>query len=300
MWDAQLPALAGPDGGARRSPGPRRRAGRRRRGRRRSRRAACSKRPAASAFSFVGLSLGGAVGMRLALDAPERLERLVLACTSARFGEPAQWLERAATVRAYGLGAIVDAVLARWFTPSFDDVDAYREHLPDDRSGGLRALLRGARALRRPRSALGASATPTLVVAGADDPVHAARRGRGGRPEHPERALRGDRRRGAPRERRAARRVQPTAGGASCEPRRRHARPPRGARRRARRSRDRADDGVHRRLPGSDHALRVGRDLGAARASIAARAAASRSRRWSRSATTRSSRCTSAPRCATA
>src|SRR5436305_3225682 len=47
---------------------------------------------------------------------------------------------------------------------------------------------------------------------------------------------------------------------------RRHARAARGPRRRARRPRGRGDDGVHRRLPGSDHALRVGRGLGASRA----------------------------------
>jgi 3-oxoadipate enol-lactonase len=120
-------------------------------------------------FSFVGLSLGGAVGMRLALDAPERLERLVLASTSARFGEPAQWLERAATVRAYGLGAIVDAVLARWFTPSFDDVDSFRElFLNTDPEGYARCC----EALSRfdVREALSAVGVPTLVVAGADDP----------------------------------------------------------------------------------------------------------------------------------
>ena len=68
-------------------------------------------------FSFVGLSLGGAIGMRLALDAPDRIEKLVLACTAARFGEPDAWHERAETVREQGLEAIADAVLARWFTP---------------------------------------------------------------------------------------------------------------------------------------------------------------------------------------
>jgi pimeloyl-ACP methyl ester carboxylesterase len=36
-------------------------------------------------FSFCGLSLGAMVGMRLAISAPERIDRLVLACTSARF-----------------------------------------------------------------------------------------------------------------------------------------------------------------------------------------------------------------------
>ena len=78
-------------------------------------------------FSFVGLSLGGAVGIQLALDVPDRIERLVLACTSARFGEPQHWLDRASLVRREGLAAIVDAVLARWFTPSFGDVDRFRE-----------------------------------------------------------------------------------------------------------------------------------------------------------------------------
>lgn len=78
-------------------------------------------------FSFVGLSLGGAVGVYLAAERPERVERLVLACTSARFGEPDQWHERAATVRRDGLAAIVDAVMGRWFTPQFPDVEPYRE-----------------------------------------------------------------------------------------------------------------------------------------------------------------------------
>ncbi len=121
-------------------------------------------------FSFVGLSLGGAVGMRLALDAPERVELLVLACTAARFGDPAQWIERAAIVRAGGLGAIVDAVLARWFTPSYDGVDAYREYfLNTDPEGYARCC----EALSRfdVRDALGAIDVPTLAIAATDDPT---------------------------------------------------------------------------------------------------------------------------------
>ena len=42
---------------------------------------------------------------------------------------------------------------------------------------------------------------------------------------------------------------------------------PRGARRRARRPRDRGDDALHRGIPGSDHAVRLGRDLDPARVS---------------------------------
>jgi len=121
-------------------------------------------------FSFVGLSLGGAVGMRLALDAPERLERLVLASTAARFGEAEQWLERAATVRGYGLGAIVDAVLGRWFTQSFQGVDLYRElFLNTDPEGYARCC----EALSRfdVGDALGAVGVPTLAIAATDDPT---------------------------------------------------------------------------------------------------------------------------------
>lgn len=121
-------------------------------------------------FAFVGLSLGGCVGLRLALDAPERLDKLVVACTVSRFGEPAQWLERAETVRTEGLEAIVDAVLGRWFTPAFDGVPAYREMILSTEPEGY---ARCCEALARwdVGAALGRITTPTLVVAGAEDPT---------------------------------------------------------------------------------------------------------------------------------
>ena len=120
-------------------------------------------------FSFVGLSLGGAVGMRIALDAPERLDRLVLCCTSARFGEPAMWEERARVVRAGGMQAVVGAVLERWFTPAFPDVGRYRAMLLSiDAEGYARCC--DALARWDVRDELGRIAAPTLVVSGADDP----------------------------------------------------------------------------------------------------------------------------------
>jgi 3-oxoadipate enol-lactonase len=124
----------------------------------------------AGSFSFVGLSLGGAVGMRLALDAPDRVERLVLCCTAARFGEPSSWEERAALVRAEGLEAVVDAVLPRWFSPGFPDLPRYREmFLSTDPEGYARccdALARWDAADELPLIA-----APTLVVAGSEDPA---------------------------------------------------------------------------------------------------------------------------------
>jgi 3-oxoadipate enol-lactonase len=123
----------------------------------------------AERFSFVGLSLGGAVGMRLALDAPDRIDHIGLVCTSPRFGPPEMWQERAALVRAEGLEAIVDAVLERWFTPSFPDVRRYRDmFLSTDAEGYARCC--DALARWDARDEIAAIAAPTLVVSGADDP----------------------------------------------------------------------------------------------------------------------------------
>jgi 3-oxoadipate enol-lactonase len=119
--------------------------------------------------SFCGLSLGGAVGMRLALDAPERIDRLVLCCTSMRFATPEFWEERARAVREGGVEAIADAVLERWFTPEFEDVRRYREMLVSTPSEGY---ARCCEALRDwdARGTLGTVKAPTLAIAGANDP----------------------------------------------------------------------------------------------------------------------------------
>ena len=123
--------------------------------------------------SFCGVSLGGAVGMELALHAPDRLDRLVLACTSARFGEPAMWHDRAGAVRAGGTAAIAAGVLGRWFTASFaseqpEVVARYRGMLESVSSEGYTACCE-ALADWDAREAIRRIDAPTLVVAGADD-----------------------------------------------------------------------------------------------------------------------------------
>lgn len=120
--------------------------------------------------SLCGLSLGGATAMWVAANAPQRVDRLVLACTSARFGEPKPWLERAALVRDRGLEPIADAIVARWFTLAADPkvVARFRQMLVDapreDYAACCEALARWDF-----RARLADIRTPTLVLAGAED-----------------------------------------------------------------------------------------------------------------------------------
>jgi 3-oxoadipate enol-lactonase len=69
--------------------------------------------------AFCGLSLGGMVGLWLAANAPERVDRLVVFCAAARMPRPNDYAERAKLVRAQGMDAIADRVIGRWFTPAF-------------------------------------------------------------------------------------------------------------------------------------------------------------------------------------
>lgn len=125
--------------------------------------------------SFCGLSLGGLVGMWLGSRAPERLTRLALCCTAARFPPPARWDERAATVRRDGMEAIVETQLGRWFTPRFREtrpgvVEQYRRMLASIPAEGYALVCETVRDADLSGS-LGAIAVPTLVLAGADDPT---------------------------------------------------------------------------------------------------------------------------------
>jgi 3-oxoadipate enol-lactonase/4-carboxymuconolactone decarboxylase len=70
-------------------------------------------------FHYAGDSVGGAVGLQLLLDHPDRVAAATLLCTGARIGTPQSWRERAELVRAGGTAALLDGALERWFAPGF-------------------------------------------------------------------------------------------------------------------------------------------------------------------------------------
>ena len=67
-------------------------------------------------FAFCGLSLGGMIGLWVALNAPARITDVVLANTSARPGGERMESRRKA-VLAGGMAAVADAVMSRFFSP---------------------------------------------------------------------------------------------------------------------------------------------------------------------------------------
>jgi 3-oxoadipate enol-lactonase len=125
--------------------------------------------------SVCGASLGGMVGMALALERRERVERLVLACTSAHLGPREQWDERARVVRAEGVDAIADALLGRWFTPELardepETVAHFRAMLAATPPEGYARCCEAVAAWDA-RGRISAITAPVLVLAGADDPA---------------------------------------------------------------------------------------------------------------------------------
>src|ERR1700756_3678622 len=67
-------------------------------------------------FSFCGLSLGGAVGIWLGINASYRLQKLILCSTAAKLGTADGWNSRIETVRKSGTKSIAAATMERWFT----------------------------------------------------------------------------------------------------------------------------------------------------------------------------------------
>ncbi|WP_370288238.1 alpha/beta fold hydrolase [Nocardioides sp.] len=124
-------------------------------------------------FHYAGDSVGGAVGLQLLLDAPERVLSATLLCTGARIGTAASWQERAAQVRASGTPSLVAASAARWFVPGFverqpDAASALLHALSDADDAGYAAVCHALEHFDV-RERLAEIAAPVLAVAGAHD-----------------------------------------------------------------------------------------------------------------------------------
>jgi 3-oxoadipate enol-lactonase len=125
--------------------------------------------------SLCGLSIGGMVSMWVAAHHPDRVERLVLCCTSALLGPPEGWHQRAATVRAEGVQAVARSVLERWFTPAFtaahpELIERMRATLSATPREGYASCCEAIAAMDLTGD-LGSITAPTLVLSGADDPA---------------------------------------------------------------------------------------------------------------------------------
>lgn len=122
---------------------------------------------------FCGLSKGGMVGQWLAVHAPERLNKLVLANTSAYMGPPTGWQSRIEAVLTNGMAPLTDASIGRWFTPEFPDaspesIAPIREMLLASDPQGYIGCCAAIRDMdQRPTAKL--NRTPTLVIAGSKD-----------------------------------------------------------------------------------------------------------------------------------
>jgi 3-oxoadipate enol-lactonase len=124
---------------------------------------------------FCGLSMGGMVGQWLGAHAAQRLSQLVLCNTAARIGTPDVWNTRIDAVNKGGMAAIVDGVVARWYTAAFiaaapGAIAATREMLLTTPAAGYIASCAAVRDMDQ-RDSTTSIAVPTLVIAGAHDGV---------------------------------------------------------------------------------------------------------------------------------
>lgn len=120
-----------------------------------------------------GISIGGLVAQQLIRDHPSKVRALVLCDTASKIGTPEMWQARIDAIGQNGLGGLADAVMERWFAPSFrltrrDELAVWRNMLvrtPDEGYAGACTAIRDAD-LTADAARI---AVPTLVVCGAED-----------------------------------------------------------------------------------------------------------------------------------
>ena len=131
---------------------------------------------------FCGLSIGGAIGQWLGVNAPDRIDKLILSNTAAKIGNDETWNARIALVQREGLAPVISGTLDRWFTTDFrashpEAVARVRAMLEATKAEGYVA---GCAAVRDfdLRESVARITAPTLVIAGDADPVTTTEDGR--------------------------------------------------------------------------------------------------------------------------
>lgn len=126
-------------------------------------------------FGYAGCSLGGAVGVELALRRPERLASLALIAASPRFGTADEWRQRGVVVRTNGLDPIARSSPERWFTGGFaaaqPAITEWAVQMVRTTDPGCYIAACEALAAFDVRAELGRVGVPTLVLVGSDDQV---------------------------------------------------------------------------------------------------------------------------------
>ena len=131
------------------------------------------------AVHYVGLSMGGFVGMRLAARHPDRVRTLTLLDTSAGPEDPdkiSQYRLLAAVYRLVGIGPVAGKVEPIMFAPGFGDdpaeraqVEEWMRRLRRVRRGGMTKAIRGVTDRVAIMPELGQISAPTLVATGEHD-----------------------------------------------------------------------------------------------------------------------------------
>lgn len=127
---------------------------------------------------FCGLSMGGLIGQWLAINAGDRLHKVIVCNTAAKIGTPEIWNPRIEMVLRDGAAAMVglrDASIERWFTPAYakanpEQAKRITDMLAATSPQGYAANCGAVRDADY-REQLGAVTVPMLVISGTEDAV---------------------------------------------------------------------------------------------------------------------------------
>jgi len=126
-------------------------------------------------FFYAGVSLGGAVGLTLALRHPSLVRRAAIIASGAQLGEPEGWHDRAAQVRAQSTSSLIIGSAQRWFAPDSiarrPDLSGRLLHALQDADDESYALCCEALAAYDVRESLREIGMPVLAVWGSSDAV---------------------------------------------------------------------------------------------------------------------------------